>query len=466
MLNRREFLQATGGVVALGALGAAACTPSPPPAAPSRPAPGSPSPRLPAAPHFPDRHFDVTAFGADRAGSRDSGDAFARAIAACSAAGGGHLRVPAGDYLTGPLVLRSGVDLHLERGSAIRFSQDPQRYLPAVLTTWSGYDVINYAPFISALGEHDVGLTGEGVLDGQADTSHWWPWSGQFGWSPGQPNENADYARLISQAAAGVPVEQRVYGAGHYLRPSFFEPYRCRRVLVSGITVLNAPFWVLHPTLCEDVTVTGVTVRSPAINNDGCDPESCSRVLISGCTFVTGDDCVAVKSGRDADGRRRAVPSRHVTVENCSMQSRFAALAIGSDMSGGVSDVLARGLRVQAAESGLFVKTNSLRGGYVRDVVVDGLTAESLDFGVRIDLEYGLGPGHGFDPSISGITVLNAAVRRCGQPVSIDGLAAAHVSAVTLDRCSFTSAAQPSSVRYADGVTFNDVTVSGSALSP
>ncbi len=166
--------------------------------------------------------------------------------------------MPPGVFLTGPIHLKSNVNLHVSEGATIRFSRDPAAYLPVVLTRWEGVELMGYSPLVYAYEQHDVAITGKGTLDGQADAEHWWPWKRN-----GHPqSQKPDRDRLFAQAEAGVPVAERVYGAGHYLRPQFIQPYRCTNVLIEGVTITNAPMWVIHPVLSRNVTVRGVTVVS------------------------------------------------------------------------------------------------------------------------------------------------------------------------------------------------------------
>src|SRR5664280_1566804 len=300
-------------------------------------------------PRCPNSTFDITKYGAFNGGTTKCTDAIRKAIKACHAAGGGHVVVPAGTFLTGAIRLLSNVDLHLEKGATLAFSQDPNDYLPVVYTRWQGIELMNYSPFIYAFEQENVGVTGDGTLDGQADTSHWWPWKGStsFGWQPGDPNQNADDVLSQEMADVRMPVEQRVFGAGHYLRPNFIQPYRCRNVVISGVTILRSPMWEIHPVLSHNVTVRGVKVNSHGPNNDGCDPECCRDVVIVGCTFDTGDDCIAIKAGKNADGRRVNMPSEDIVIRNCTFADGHGGVTIGSEMTGGVRNVFAEELQMR-----------------------------------------------------------------------------------------------------------------------
>jgi polygalacturonase len=257
----------------------------------------------------PAARLPVTRFGAVGDGTTKNTEAFAAAITACHRSGGGHVVVPAGTFLTGAIHLLSNVDLHVAKGATILFSQDPNDYLPVVFTRWQGVELMNYSPFIYSYGQRNIAVTGQGTLDGQADANHWWNW---------KPLETPDFNALEAMADVGVPVSQRVFGDGHHLPPPMIQPFASDRVLLQGVTVINSPYWHLNPNLCTDVTVDGLTISSTGPNTDGCDPESCDGVVVQNVTCDTGDDCMAIKAGRDSDGRRVNVPCQNVVIQHCN----------------------------------------------------------------------------------------------------------------------------------------------------
>jgi polygalacturonase len=246
------------------------------------------------APEFPARDFVITHYGAVAGGQTDCTAAIAKAIDACAQKGGGRVVIPAGEFLTGAIHLKSNVNLHLETNSVLKFSTDPKDYLPTVFTRFEGTELYNFSPLIYALGQKNVAVTGEGTLDGQADNSNWLAWK-----------NSAFRKTLVKMAADNVPVEQRQFGVNEELRPDFIEFNRCQNVLIEGVHIRRSPMWEIHPLLCTNVTVRGVDIFSHGVNNDGCDPESCSDVLIEKCIFDT-----APKSGRNADGRRIGCPRK------------------------------------------------------------------------------------------------------------------------------------------------------------
>jgi polygalacturonase len=468
--SRRSFLRTAAAGSLLGATTLGQPLASPTPGAPADPwARADEIARKVRPPRFPHKYFPVTRFGAKGDGVTDCTIAFARAVRACAHAGGGHVVVPGGRYLTGPIHLRSNVDLHVTADATIAFSQDPNHYLPAVFTRWEGTELYNYSPLIYAFEQQNIAVSGTGTLDGQADNEHWWPWKGNVedGWEPGEPHQAAARARLFAMAEQGVPVAQRVFGDGDYLRPSFVQPYRCRNVLVAGVTIVNSPMWEVHPVLSRNVLVRDVTVVTHGPNNDGCNPESSKDVVIRGCTFDTGDDCIAVKSGRNADGRRVNVPSERILVEDCDFAAGHGGVTVGSEMSGGVREVYARNLRLSSPDldTALRFKTNSVRGGFIHDVHARDITIGTVGQAViTIDFYYEEGPGHGFNPDVTGITAENLTVAEAGRALNLRGYPDNPVGAIHLTNVNFQRTAQPSIVENVSGLVLTDVYENGAPM--
>jgi polygalacturonase len=412
-------------------------------------------------PVFPARNFEITKYGA-RPGV-DSAQAIAKAISACHEVGGGRVVVPAGVFLTGAIHLRSGVNLHLAADATLRFSSDPKAYLPAVFTRWEGNECMNYSPLIYAFEQCDVAITGAGTLDGTADEAHWWAWKGR-GAKPGEPTQAADRDALVAMATAGKPVAERVFGAGHYLRPQFIQPYRCENVLIEGVTIVNSPMWEIHPVLCRNVTVRGVTINSHGPNNDGCDPESCTDVLIGNCIFDTGDDCIAIKSGRNADGRRLHALCQNLIIEDCTMRDGHGGVSIGSEASGGVRNVFVRNCRMSSPhlERALRIKTNSYRGGTIENVsfrdVTIGQVAQEV---VQIDFSYEEGEGGPFPPTVRNITLENVTCEKSERAWSLRGYATAPIRDVRVSRCRFDAVRKENLVEHVEGLVVAGSTING-----
>jgi polygalacturonase len=424
---------------------------------------GDPWGRLPAIlerihpPVFPDRECRVEGRGCRADGVSDCTAALAQAIEACSRAGGGHVVVPAGQVLTGAVRLRSHVDLHVPAGATLRFDPDPARYLPVVFTRWEGVELMSYSPLIYAFEAEDFAVTGEGTLDGGADAAHWWPWAGGA-----ERGQKADRDRLMRQAEDGVPVEERVYGAGHRLRPPLLQTYRCRNVLVEGVTIRNSPFWAIHPVLSTNVVVRRVTVESLGPNNDGCDPESSTDVLIEDSTFDTGDDCIAIKAGRNADGRRLAAPSRNIVIRRCRMRAGHGGVTIGSEMTGGVSSVYAERCTMGSPdlERGLRIKTNAMRGGVVEDVFLrDVEIGEVRRAAIEVDMRYEEGENGPYTPTVRNVQVERLTVGKAGYALFVAGLERSPLEGLTVRASRFLGVRNGSRLDGVRNLVLDDVTL-------
>jgi polygalacturonase len=333
----------------------------------------------PALPKIPDKTFAVTEFGAKADGQANDSKAISAAFDAAEKAGGGVVNFTAGTYLTGPIQLRSNVGIHLEKGATVKFSTDPADY-PVVLTRWEGTECMNYCGLLTGRDLHDISITGEGILDGQG--SVWWPWS-----------KKAAAKKLRELGETTDDPKQRVFGTPESaLRPCMFEPINCQRVLLDGVTFINSPFWILHPLYCSDITVRNLTVHGDGPNTDGFDPDSCSNILVENCAFDTGDDCITLKSGRDKDGRRVGKPTENVIVRHCTFHHGHGTVVIGSEMSGGVRNVLAEDLTADGTDAGVRIKSRRGRGGTVENITYRHLDLKNITKqAITIDMFYDVG---------------------------------------------------------------------------
>lgn len=387
-------------------------------------------------PVFPKRDFPITDFGAVKGG--DCGDAIRKAIAACSEAGGGRVVVPAGDWKTGQVHFKSNVNLHIAKGAKLAFSGNPEDYLPAVQSSWEGYECFNYSSLIYAFECENVALTGEGKIE--ADMSVWKTWF------PRPPAHLEALKKLYTMCSTGVPVAQRQMAEGkNHLRPQFIQFNRCKNVLIEDVRIRNSPFWTIHLLLCESVVVRRVDIYAHGHNNDGIDPENTRNLLVENCRFDQGDDAIAIKSGSNHDGWRLGVPTENVVIRNCTVVAGHQLVAIGSELSAGIRNVYVHDCRFEnpkyRLQNVLFIKTNIRRGGFVENIHMENIETGPVRFsvlGVETDVMYQwktLVPTYEERvTNISGIHLKNVKVSETGSaPFRILGDKRAPVRDVTLD---------------------------------
>lgn len=410
-------------------------------------------------PRIPKRDFLITAYGASSTAGFDSLPAMRAALREAAQAGGGRIVVPPGRwFIKGPIHLQSHIELHVQKGAELVFSAEPADYLPVVLTRWEGSLCFNYSPFIYAFQATDVALTGEGVINGNAAT----------GFGEWRPHEKPAQLRLRQMGNDLVPVHERVFGEGSFLRPPFIQFFGCERVLVEDVTIKDSPFWCIHPVFCSDVTVRGVTVDSHRMNNDGVDPDSSRNVLIEDCVFRTGDDAVAIKAGRDQDGWRIGRPTERVVVRNCEMPTVHNALAVGSEMSGGVRDIFMENCTIGSARSCIYFKSNPDRGGYIHGVRVRNIKVE-VSRAVLIDLftDYPGWRGNEFPPRYQDFVIENVTCGRAEKfGIYAVGKPGVPLSDILLRDVTIDSAEIPTYLAVAENLQFERVRINGELMTP
>lgn len=390
-------------------------------------------------PRFADKDYPITKFGARPDGAAAANQkAIQRAIDRCSKRGGGRVVVPTGQtFNTGAIQLKSGVCLHIEAGAVLQFVFQPELY-PIVQTSWEGLECFNLSPCVYAFQATDIGITGTGTIDGGGSRQTWWPWCGaaKYGARPDGIGQNhGARARLLKNGEDGIPMfdtqgrrsPERVFGPTDGLRPQLIGLNQCEGILIEDVTLLRSPFWVLHPLMSTDVTVRRVRFINDGPNGDGCDPESCNRVLIEHCFFNTGDDCIAIKSGRNRDGRERAMPSQNIIVRHCEMKNGHGGIVIGSEISGGARNIFAHDCVMDspALERVLRIKTNSCRGGiieniYMRDVKVG--TCREAVLKINLDYEHNEVCCRGFYPTVRNVFMERVTSQKSKYGVLIIGL--------------------------------------------
>ena len=398
------------------------------------------------------------------------------AINKCSENGGGKVVVHAGVHdISGPILMKSNVCLHLTDGATLRFSSCPDSYLPEVFSRWEGTELYNRSSMIRAHNASNFSITGEGtaVIDANGKEMARW---GMPGGDPafvenvhgthGDTPEKADVERLRTYGDKGTPVSQRVFGKETRLRPCAIEFISCRQMLIEGITLKDSPFWCIHPVYCTDVTVRNVTIDSHFPNNDGCDPESSERVLIENCTFQTGDDAIAIKAGRDADGRRVGKASRNIVIRNCRFFSKCNGLCIGSEMSGGIENVFMRNIVIGDVKNALLFKSNLDRGGYIKNVFVDSVEISSAAGAVlRFETNYFGYRGGNMPARYSDFSIRNVNAKRADSyAIYFDGNTREPIRNISVENFSVERAANATYLYKTQNCRFTNCQINGILL--
>ena len=438
-------------------------------------------------PQFANKAYVITKYGAktDNTAAKNQ-KAIQKAIDKCSAKGGGRVIVPAGQrFLTAAIQLKSGVNLVVEEGAVLEFAFEPELY-PIVPTRWEGLDCWNLSPLIYAYQARDIAITGKGTIDGGGSNDTWWPWVGskKFGYKDGMPvhqwNENSR-PRLLKQAEDGVPMDERRFGPTDGLRPQMINFNQCEGILIEDVTLLRSPFWVIHPLLSTDITVRGVHINNNGPNGDGCDPESCDRVLIENCYFNTGDDCIAIKSGRNNDGREGGQgafagrASKNIIIRNSKFNNGHGGVVIGSEISGGCQNVYAHDCEMDSPslDRVLRIKTNSCRGGIIENINMRNITVGQCGEAVlKINTDYE--PREvccrGFYPTVRNVTMENVTCKKSKYGVMIVGYddpkLAYTVNNITVKNCQFDGVySKPiHQIGLAQDVTYDNLMINGSLV--
>ena len=411
-------------------------------------------------PQFADKSYDITKYGAKTTASAAANQkAIQKAIDLCSKKGGGRVIVPAGQkFLTGAIQLKSGVNLFIDEGAVLEFAFLPALY-PIVETSWEGLECFNLSPCVYAFKAKNIGVTGKGTIDGGGSNETWWPWcgSGRFGAKEGGIAQNKGArARLLKAGEDGVPMydakgkrsPERVFGPKDGLRPQLVNFNKCERILMEDVTLLRSPFWVIHPLHSTDITVRRVKMINDGPNGDGCDPECCDRVLIEDCFFNTGDDCIAIKSGRNRDGRERNMASKNIIIRRCEMKNGHGGVVVGSEISGGCQNVYAHDCVMDSPnlDRVLRIKTNSCRGGIIENInMKDIQVGQCGEAVVKINLDYEHNEicCRGYNPTVRNINVENVTCNKSKYGVLVVALdTVCNVYDVNLKNCKFEGVAQ------------------------
>ena len=408
------------------------------------------------------------------------GDAIQEAIdEATSKKGGGTVIIPgSGDennpivYYTGAIELKSNVELRIEKGATLKFVRNKSNdYYPVVYTRWEGVEMMNYSPFIYAYEAENIAITGEGVLDGQADEFNWMPW--KYGYFQ-EKNQKYERDRLfeLGQSGADVTTERIFTDETSTIRPPFIQPYKSKNILIEGVTIKNSPFWEVNPVLCENVKVDGITIDSTLYNNDGVDPESSKNVLIENSNFNTGDDCIAIKSGRNNDGRRVNTPSENIVIRNNNFANGHGGVTVGSEISGSVRNVLATGNYFDSEELDYPIrfKTNAERGGVIENIYITNSTVKKAKKAViHCDFFYEEGTTGNHIPTLrniylSGIKTIEGASIDATNTLYLKGFEYSPIENIVLKDIELNGTKGGAVLQNVKGLTYKNVTIDGEKL--
>ncbi len=404
------------------------------------------------APEIPTYSATITKYGAKADGKTNAKPAFDRLIAMAGRKGGIRIIVPPGDYFVdGPLHLESNVCLDIQEGARIIFGSNPEKYLPAVFTSWEGTFLYNYSPFIYAYEKENISIIGKGTIDGRsAETFATW-------------RKDQKESQMLSREMNhnNIPFEDRQFGTGHMLRPHMIQFFRCKNILVEDVTITDSPFWCIHLLQSENATFRAINFIAQNANNDGIDPEYSRNVLIENINFDNSDDNVAIKAGRDYEGRRTATPSENIIIRNCRFKG-LHGVVIGSEMSAGVRNVFVEDCSYGGyLKRGIYLKSNPDRGGYIKDIYIN-----NVEFGHVEDCFYVTsfyhGQGAGFATDIQNVYVENMKCKKADAGgIIIQGFSEQPVRNFRFSNVVIDSAGVAMSLTNAEQIEFNNVSIGG-----
>lgn len=449
------------------------------------------------APAIPDYSVNLKDFGGVPDGITLNTEAFAKALDHLSVKGGGHLIVPEGLWLTGPIELGDNIDLHAERGAFVLFSDNLDDY-PLVDSSFEGLMVKRCQAPITAIGKKNIAITGEGIFNGNGQnwralkksktTEGQWKKVTEAGGVVGNngntwyPNERIAYANQNpdKMTPEHIADPDSLNAIIHdFSRPNMVVLRDCENVLLQGVTFENSPAWNVHPLLCKNIIIDGINIRNPwfAQNGDGLDLESCTGVLLVNTTFDVGDDAICLKSGKDKPGRDRGVPTSGVLIDGCVVYHGHGGFVIGSEMSGGVKDVVCRNCTFDGTDVGLRFKSGRGRGGVVENIYIDGINMYNIDgnalvfnmyygFKAKFDSKGNVVLGENETqpavdegtPLFQNIVMSHVYCNGAARAAEFRGLPEMHVKNITLRDCAFKTRLG-FDLNYVDALTLDNVRI-------
>jgi polygalacturonase len=402
------------------------------------------------APKISDDILLLSAFGAKGDSLTDNKPAFDKALEVCKKNGSGRITVPPGIYLiNGPIHLVDNTTLEIQKGAKLVFGTNGQDYLPVVKTSWEGTFIYNYSPLIYAYQAKNVAIIGEGEIDG----------NGKEGFSKWYDKQKP--AQLLTRKMNNddTPISERVFGTGHFLRPQLIQFFECKNILIEGVTISNSPFWCVHFLKSENITARKVRFNAFNKNNDGFDPEYSKNILIEDIDFNNADDNVAIKAGRDREGRKTGLSSENIIVRNCRFKG-LHGLVIGSEMAAGVQNVFVENCTYSDyCKRGIYLKSNPDRGGFIRNIYIRKVSFGQVEDCMFITSFYH-GEGKGFETDINNIYVDNLSCKNASNAaLVIQGYPTKKVRNIYFNNFRVDSAAKALSLTNTENIVFNDVVI-------
>lgn len=409
-------------------------------------------------PNITDYTVNVVKLGAKGDSVTNCKPAFDKAMAYCKKHNGGSIIVPRGIYtLNGPIHFVSNVNLVLQAGAKIRFSDNSEHYLPMVLTSWEGTMLYNYSPLLYAYNCHDISITGEGTIDGEG---------GRI-WDSYKDKEMTDKLLSRKMNHTNVTLKERLFGKNHFLRPQLIQFFNCKNILVENIRIEDSPFWCLHLLKSESITIRGVKYHALNHNNDGIDPEYSKNILIENISFDNGDDNVAIKAGRDHEGRaNNSMPSENIIIRNCSFKG-LHGVVLGSELSAGVRNVFIDNCKTSGyLKRGIYFKTNADRGGFIKNIYVRNIHLDEVEDCIYVTANY-QGEGKDFATEISDIFFSDITCNKATETaIVLQGYAQKKISDVRFDNIDIKSAKNGMTITNSEKVELNEVVIGKKAMIP
>jgi len=409
---------------------------------------------------------NIMDYGAKADGTFKNTEVIAKLIDKLASDGGGTIFFPAGTYLTGPIHFKNNITLHIDAGAVLKFSDDFDDYLPMVKSRWEGTVSYNFSPLIYGENLENITIEGRGTIDGSG--KKWWEFYGNL------KKEKRDHEKVITQSKwqkmhrelnkETLQPNTWNWDNQNFLRPPLIQFFDSKNIMIKDVTLINSPFWTVNPELCDNLTVTGITIINPpeSYNTDGINPGSCTNVRISNCHISVGDDCITLKSGRDEDGRRVARPTENITITNCTMLNGHGGVVIGSEMSGDVRKVTISNCVFDGTDRGIRIKSMRGRGGIVEEIRVSNVVMKNIiKEAFMMNMHYHETPPEPVSertPKFRNIHLANVTVSESKQACKMLGLDEMHIDNVTFSNINM-EAVKGFDIKNVKNIKFHNVVI-------